>query len=52
MNVDILIDEFRAFCAENQLPLMSADELLIVGGLEPEQIEFVQNFIARWEEVV
>ena len=52
MNVDVLINEFRAFCAENQLPLMSADELLIVGGLEPEQVEFLQDFINRWEEVV
>ena len=50
--VDTLIDEFREFCAENQLPLMSADELLIVGGLEPEQVEFLQDFINRWEEVV
>lgn len=50
--VDSLIDEFRAFCAENQLPFMSADELLIVGGLEPEQVEFLQDFIVRWEEVV
>ena len=52
MNVDVLINEFRVFCAENQLPLMSADELLIVGGLEPEQVEFLQDFINRWEEVV
>ena len=52
MNVDVLINEFRAFCAENQLPVMSADELLIVGGLEPEQVEFLQDFINRWEEVV
>jgi hypothetical protein len=50
--VDSLIDEFRQFCFENQLPLMSADELLVVGGLEPEQVEFLQDFIVRWEEVV
>ena len=50
--VDSLIDEFRQFCSENQLPFMSADELLIVGGLEPEQVEFLQDFIVRWEEVV
>ena len=50
--VDSLIDEFRSFCAENQLPLMSADELLIVGGVSSEQEEFLRNFIARWEEVV
>ena len=50
--VDTLIDEFRSFCAENQLPLMSADELLVVGGLESEQVEFLQDFIVRWEEVV
>ena len=53
MNIaDSLIDEFRQFCFENQLPLMSADELLVVGGLEPEQVEFLQDFIVRWEEVV
>ena len=52
MNVDVLIDEFRAFCAEKSVALMSANELLIVGGLEPEQVEFLQDFIARWEEVV
>ena len=50
--VDSLIDEFRQFCFENQLPLMSADELLVVGGLEPEQVEFLQDLIVRWEEVV
>lgn len=50
--VDSLIDEFRQFCFENQLSLMSADELLVVGGLEPEQVEFLQDFINRWEEVV
>ena len=52
MTVEMLIEEFAQFCAENQLPLMSADELLIVGGLEPEQVEFLQDFIVRWEEVV
>ena len=50
--VDSLIDEFRQFCFENQLALMRADELLVGGGLEPEQVEFLQDFINRWEEVV
>ena len=45
---DILTQEFRGFCFQNQLPLMPADELIFVEGLEPEQIEFIQDFMVSW----
>ncbi len=51
-----LIAEYETYCAEQNLPAMSADELVaeMHGGSVPynaAQHKWLSNFIQRWEEV-
>ncbi len=43
-----LCAEYDEFLAENNLPSMSADELLFEDFVNPEQCEFLENFIEEW----
>jgi len=47
-NTDALADLLVEYCETNKLPLMSADELLLVLGAH---WQWLQAFIARWEVV-
>jgi hypothetical protein len=47
-NTDALADLLVEYCETNKLPLMSADELLLVLGAH---WQWLLAFIARWEVV-
>lgn len=49
--LDELCDEFQSFCAENNLPQMSADELFQekYEVLTEEQKTYILGFIEQWE---
>jgi len=46
--IDELCVEYDEFLAENNLPSMSADELLFETDVNAEQCEFLENFIEEW----
>lgn len=43
-----LCDVYDLFLADNNLPSMSADELLFETDLTEEQCEFLEEFIEAW----
>ena len=45
-----LCDVYDEFLAENNLPSMSADELLFETDVTEEQCEFLEEFIEAWHE--
>ena len=45
-----LCDVYDEFLAENNLPSMSADELLFEVDVTEEQCEFLEEFIEAWHE--
>lgn len=45
-----LSDEYDLFIAENNLPELSADELLFEHNVNEEQCEFLESFIEAWYE--
>ena len=45
-----LSDEYDRFIAENNLPELSADELLFEHNVNEEQCEFLESFIEAWYE--
>jgi hypothetical protein len=47
-STEALTDLLTEYCDTNNLPLMSADELLLVVGA---QWEWLQAFVARWDVV-
>ena len=47
-STEALTDLLADYCDTNNLPLMSADELLLVVGA---QWEWLQAFVARWDVV-
>jgi hypothetical protein len=47
-STEALTDLLVEYCGTNNLPLMSADELLLVVGA---QWEWLQAFVARWDVV-
>lgn len=47
-STEALTDLLTKYCDTNNLPLMSADELLLVVGA---QWEWLQAFVARWDVV-
>jgi hypothetical protein len=47
-STEALTDLLVEYCDTNNLPLMSADELLLVVGA---QWEWLQAFVARWDVV-
>jgi len=46
--IEGLITDYQEFIAENNLPVMSADELLLEVDLTEDQREFVNHFIEVW----
>lgn len=44
-----LCAEYDAWCAEQKLRPMSADELILEDGINEEQAEYLTTFILRWE---
>jgi hypothetical protein len=52
-----LCDELKAFCADNKLPHLSADDLLadLLGRSEPPplwQLSYLRDFMVRWDMTV
>lgn len=49
--LDILIHEYNQFIVDNQLPQLSADELLFDGSIKLKewQKHYISDFINRWE---
>tara|TARA_R110000868_G_scaffold352936_1_gene614187 strand:- start:175 stop:354 length:180 start_codon:yes stop_codon:yes gene_type:complete len=45
-----LCSEYDLFLAENNLPPMSADELLFGHDVTEEQCEFLESFVEAWRE--
>ncbi|QNK01704.1 hypothetical protein [Dyella telluris] len=50
MDGQSLYDEFKAWCEEQGLPWVSADELLWLDYLTSEQRDWLENFVMRWDE--
>lgn len=50
MGEQSLYDEFKAWCDEQSLPWISADELLWLDYLTSEQRDWLEDFIKRWDE--
>lgn len=63
-STDALADLFAAWCLSNELPHISADELLLelyatrngeghphIGPVNDDQISFVESFCEQWETV-
>lgn len=50
MTINELIDQYAEFIADNDLPDMSADELLFETDVDEEQCEFLEQFIENWHE--
>ena len=50
--INDLITEYEAYLAENNLPRMSADELLMakVDDLTVGQVNYLSGFVKRWED--
>ncbi len=46
--------EWEKFCKDNSLPFQSADEVLVLcwEKLTREQRDYIQRFIARWDEMI
>jgi len=45
-----LVSEYVDWCANNKLPYISADELILRDDLlNQEQINWLENFLDRWE---
>jgi hypothetical protein len=47
--LDQLIQRFQKWCAEQNLPVMSADELVCEDFTTLTQKSWLMNFIAEWE---
>ena len=45
-----LVDEYEAYCKAQGLPWWSADELILLNTLTPEQRRWISDFIVRWDE--
>jgi hypothetical protein len=50
MTLNELCDQYDEFLAENNLPSMSADELLFEHDVTPEQCDYLEQFIEAWHE--
>ena len=50
--IDNMSQEYQAWLKQNNLPEMSADELLYDDSVEktPEQEKYLQDFISKWDE--
>jgi len=53
MSVDQLSQEYLDWCIENDMPQMSADELLVEETVPKtlEQRRYLGTFIERWESI-
>jgi len=51
LNINALCFIFNAWCNDNKLPHLSADELLWEDSVEKtkEQLDFIKSFIAIWD---
>jgi len=51
LNINALCFIFNAWCSDNNLPHLSADELLWEDSVEKtkEQLDFIKSFIAIWD---
>ena len=50
--LEMLIAEYHEWMSEQELPLMSADELLAEDGLTDYQKGWLNDFLARWDAEV
>ena len=50
-SVEYLTKEYVLFCEKNNLEQLSADELILQKDLSGFQKEYIEEFIARWNEV-
>lgn len=50
--VDSMADELRRFCQEQELPEYSADDLLMLEGVTPDQRTWLTDFCTRWEAMM
>jgi|SaaInlStandDraft_1057018.scaffolds.fasta_scaffold1136997_1 hypothetical protein len=48
--LDNLITEWQTWCANNNFPQSSADELFLELKLTDEQKSYVEDFIKRWDQ--
>lgn len=48
--LDNLITEWQTWCANNNFPQLSADELFLEVKLTDEQKSYVEDFIERWDQ--
>ena len=50
--INDLITEYEAYLADNNLPRMSADELLMekLDELSVSQVNYLSSFVKRWED--
>ena len=56
-NMDIdkitrMCGELKRWCEEQNLPLMSADELILENDINQDQTLWLQDFIDRWCEAI
>lgn len=49
--IEQLTEEYEQWIEENNLPLLSADDLLVEGNLSLEQNLYLNGFIGRWAGV-
>lgn len=47
-----LVDEYREWTDGQNLPCLSADELLLQPGLSASQVGYLEDFLTRWDAAV
>lgn len=50
--INALLEEYKMFTQENNLPGCSAEELIIEADLTNAQKEFLADFITRWDKAM
>jgi hypothetical protein len=47
----LLVDEYRDWCYDNDLPHISAEELINTDTISVDQGKWLTNFINRWDSL-